>query len=101
MTGPSSLRRHRGRGSGRGGSLVTGHSSLITASESVVIYSFNSMLPHIQYLLRLGDNALILAQRLSEWCGHAPVLEEDLALANVALDLIGQARLVLAHAGRV
>jgi len=56
---------------------------------------------HLEYLLRLGDNALILGQRLSEWCGHAPVLEEDLALANMALDLIGQARLLLSHAGRL
>lgn len=54
---------------------------------------------HIDYLLRLGDNALILGQRLSEWCGHGPVLEEDIALANIALDLIGQARLLLSHAG--
>ena len=50
---------------------------------------------HLDYLLRLADNALILGQRLSEWCGHAPVLEEDLALANIALDLIGQARALL------
>ncbi len=50
------------------------------------------------YLLRLGDNPLILGQRLAEWCGHAPVLEEDIALTNIALDLIGQARLLLAHA---
>ena len=50
------------------------------------------------YLLRLGDDALILGQRLSEWCGHAPALEVDLSLANVALDLIGQAMLALAHA---
>ena len=48
-----------------------------------------------EYLLRLGDNCLILGHRLSEWCGHAPALEEDLALANVALDLIGQAQLWL------
>jgi ring-1,2-phenylacetyl-CoA epoxidase subunit PaaC len=53
------------------------------------------------YLLRLGDNALILGHRLSEWCGHGPVLEEDIALTNVALDLIGQARLYLAYAGEV
>ncbi len=51
-----------------------------------------------QYLLRLGDNALVLGQRLSEWTGHAPVVEEDLALTNVALDLIGQARLWLSYA---
>lgn len=56
---------------------------------------------HVEYVLRLGDSALILGQRLSEWCGHAPVLEEDLALANQALDLIGQARLLLSHAGRL
>lgn len=47
------------------------------------------------YSLRLGDDALILGQRLSEWCGHAPALEVDLSLANVALDLIGQATLFL------
>jgi ring-1,2-phenylacetyl-CoA epoxidase subunit PaaC len=53
----------------------------------------------VQYLLRIGDTALILAQRISEWCGHAPVLEEDIALSNMALDLLGQARAVLTHAG--
>lgn len=56
---------------------------------------------HFHYLLRLADNPLILGQRLSEWCGHGPVLEEDLALSNMALDLIGQARLLLTHAGNV
>jgi ring-1,2-phenylacetyl-CoA epoxidase subunit PaaC len=55
--------------------------------------------PEVQYLLRIGDTALVLAQRLSEWTGHAPVLEEDIALANMALDLIGQCRAVLTHAG--
>lgn len=53
------------------------------------------------YLLRLGDNALVLSQQLSAWCGHGPELEEDLALANVALDLLGQARFWLDYAGRV
>lgn len=48
--------------------------------------------------LRLGDSSLVLGQRLAEWTGHGPVLEEDIALANLALDLIGQARLLLAHA---
>ncbi|MDO5102442.1 MAG: 1,2-phenylacetyl-CoA epoxidase subunit PaaC [Lautropia sp.] len=43
-----------------------------------------------EFLLRMGDNTLILGHRISEWCGHAPVLEEDIAMANVALDLIGQ-----------
>lgn len=53
------------------------------------------------YLLRLGDNALILGQRLSEWCGHGPVLEQDIAVTNIALDLMGQARHWLALAGEV
>jgi ring-1,2-phenylacetyl-CoA epoxidase subunit PaaC len=57
--------------------------------------------PEVQYLLRIGDTCLILAQRLSEWCGHAPALEEDIAMANMALDLLGQARAVLTHAGQV
>ena len=52
-----------------------------------------------QYCLHLGDTSLILGHRLGEWCGHAPVLEEDIALTNVALDLIGQARLLLSQAG--
>jgi ring-1,2-phenylacetyl-CoA epoxidase subunit PaaC len=51
------------------------------------------------YLLGLGDDSLILGQRLSEWCGHAPVLEVDLSLANLALDLIGQATHLLGAAG--
>ncbi len=55
--------------------------------------------PQLHYLLRLGDTCLILGQRLGEWCGHAPILEEDIALANMALDLIGQARGVLTLAG--
>ncbi len=54
-----------------------------------------------EYLLRLGDNALILGHRLSEWCGHSPAIEEDLALSNVALDLIGQTQLWLNLAGQV
>jgi len=53
----------------------------------------------VGYLLRLGDDALVLGQRLSEWCGHAPVLEVDLSLANLALDLIGEANLLLGTAG--
>ena len=48
----------------------------------------------VDYLLHLADNALVLGQRNAEWCGHGPVLEEDIALSNVSLDLIGQARLL-------
>ncbi|MFO1283805.1 MAG: 1,2-phenylacetyl-CoA epoxidase subunit PaaC [Burkholderiales bacterium] len=54
-----------------------------------------------EFLLRLGDNALVLGQRLSEWVGKGPILEEDIAMTNVGLDLIGQARLWLAYAGEV
>lgn len=51
--------------------------------------------------LRMGDNTLILAQRVGAWCGHAPILEEDIALANVALDLIGQTKMWLSLAGEI
>jgi len=50
------------------------------------------------YLLHLADNALILGQRNAEWCGHGPILEEDIALSNNSLDLIGQARMLYQHA---
>ena len=53
------------------------------------------------FLCRMGDNTLVLGHRLSEWCGHAPVLEEDIALANIALDLIGQTRMWLGLAGDI
>jgi ring-1,2-phenylacetyl-CoA epoxidase subunit PaaC len=58
-------------------------------------------LPLFSYTLRLADNALVLGHRLSEWIGHAPLLEEELALGNVALDLIGEARALYAYAGTV
>ena len=56
---------------------------------------------HFRYLLRLGDTSLVLGQRLAEWVGHSPALEEDLGLANLSLDLVGQARLLLSHAGEL
>jgi ring-1,2-phenylacetyl-CoA epoxidase subunit PaaC len=52
-----------------------------------------------EYLVRLGDDALVLGQRLSEWCGHGPILEVDISLANLALDLVGQATLLLDEGG--
>jgi ring-1,2-phenylacetyl-CoA epoxidase subunit PaaC len=55
----------------------------------------------LRYVLRLGDTSLVLGQRLAEWVGHSPALEEDLGLANLSLDLIGQARLLLSYAGEV
>jgi ring-1,2-phenylacetyl-CoA epoxidase subunit PaaC len=57
--------------------------------------------PLVLYTLRRADDALILGHRLSEWCGHAPMLEEDMALANMGLDLLGQARELYAYAARV
>ncbi len=54
-----------------------------------------------EYVLRLGDNGLILSQRLGEWCGKGPALEEDMALTNVALDLLGQARMWLSYAAEL
>ena len=52
-------------------------------------------------MLRIADSSLILGHRLSEWCGHGPVIEEDIALTNIALDLIGQARLLYSHAAAI
>jgi ring-1,2-phenylacetyl-CoA epoxidase subunit PaaC len=57
--------------------------------------------PRVRYVLRLADASLVLAQRLGEWIGHAPALEEDLGLANTALDLMGQARLLFGYAGQL
>ena len=54
-----------------------------------------------QYVVRLGDNALINGQRLAEWCGHGPFVEEDIAMTNTALDLVGRARMLLTYAGEV
>ncbi|MBK5285169.1 MAG: phenylacetate-CoA oxygenase subunit PaaC, partial [Bacteroidia bacterium] len=54
-----------------------------------------------EYCLRLGDTSLILGQRLSEWCGLGPILEEDIAMSNIALDLLGQSRIILTYAGEV
>jgi ring-1,2-phenylacetyl-CoA epoxidase subunit PaaC len=54
-----------------------------------------------EYLLRLGDSSLIIGHRLSEWCGHGPILEEDIALINIALDFVGNATSLLTYAGQV
>jgi ring-1,2-phenylacetyl-CoA epoxidase subunit PaaC len=59
------------------------------------------MAPLFPYLLRLADDRLVLGHRLSEWCGHGPILEEDIALANISLDLIGEATLLLKLAGEI
>ena len=57
--------------------------------------------PLVLYALRRADDALILGHRLSEWCGHAPMLEEDMALANMGLDLLGQARALYSYAAQI
>jgi ring-1,2-phenylacetyl-CoA epoxidase subunit PaaC len=57
--------------------------------------------PAVEYLLRHGDDRLVLGHRLSEWCGHAPILEEDIALGNIALDLLGQGTALLGLAGEL
>ncbi len=57
--------------------------------------------PLVEYLLRLGDDRLVLGHRMSEWCGHGPILEEDIAMSNIALDLIGHASMLLGLAGEV
>lgn len=57
--------------------------------------------PLLTYVLDRADDALILGHRLSEWCGHAPIMEEDMALANMGLDLIGQARALYAYASEI
>ena len=69
----------------------------MAATTSIAV----SETPLITYVLRRADDALVLGHRLSEWCGHAPVLEEELALANIALDLIGQARSLYDYAARL
>jgi ring-1,2-phenylacetyl-CoA epoxidase subunit PaaC len=58
-------------------------------------------LAHIAYTLQIADNALILGHRLSEWCGHGPVLEQDIAITNTALDHIGQSRNAYQHAANL
>jgi ring-1,2-phenylacetyl-CoA epoxidase subunit PaaC len=90
----------------RTGPLLAGTSGLLATfpgafsrSEAMSTMLTTSSAAHVEYVLRIADSSLILGQRLAEWCGHGPVIEEDIALTNVALDLIGQARLLLAHAG--
>jgi ring-1,2-phenylacetyl-CoA epoxidase subunit PaaC len=69
--------------------------------NAVNLGAANANTPLVNYLLRLGDTSLVLGQRLGEWIGHSPALEEDLGLANLSLDLVGQARLLLTYAGEV
>jgi ring-1,2-phenylacetyl-CoA epoxidase subunit PaaC len=73
-----------------------------TAGAATVTTTAAAAAPALmRYVLRLADLPLVLGQRLGEWVGHAPALEEDLGLANLALDLLGQARLLLTYAGEL
>ena len=55
----------------------------------------------VEYLFRLGDSSLIIGHRLSEWCGHGPILEEDIAMTNIALDFVGNATAILTYAAQL
>jgi len=78
---------------------TTASASTATPSTTTESIAFTPT-PTQAYLMRIGDTCLIHAQRLAEWSGHAPILEEDIALTNLALDLVGQARALLTHVGR-
>jgi ring-1,2-phenylacetyl-CoA epoxidase subunit PaaC len=78
---------------------TTASTSASVASTTTESIAF-APTPQQAYLMRIGDTCLIHAQRLAEWSGHAPILEEDIALTNLALDLVGQARALLTHVGQ-
>src|SRR5262249_4579789 len=112
---PQRRREHLGRAVGRDHGQLAGREGAHVRAGQQQGLSAPDLLPDargseapvssdrqlFEYLLRLGDNALVLAQRLGEWVGHGPVLEEDIALTNVGLDVLGQARLWLSYAGEV
>ena len=83
-----------------GGNSASGD-EWVPGARSSTATSGASENPAFEYILRLADDRLVLGHRLSEWCGHAPILEEDIALANTALDLIGQASALLKLAGEI
>src|SRR5499427_10221256 len=98
MPAPSALRAWAGSRAaiGRAGRRErSAEVSLTTTSIKI------AQTPIVLYVLRRADDALILGHRLSEWCGHAPMLEEDMALANMGLDLLGQARELYSYAAKV
>lgn len=75
--------------------------SLLAAPADAPTRPASATDPRLPYLLRIADTGLVWSQRIAEWCGHAPVLEEDIATANIALDLLGQARALLTHVGTI
>jgi ring-1,2-phenylacetyl-CoA epoxidase subunit PaaC len=85
----------------RKGALLRMRSENLSRSFNMSVASISvSETPLVLYTLRRADDALILGHRLSEWCGHAPAMEEDMALANMGLDLLGQARELYAYAAK-
>ena len=82
-------------------STATRRSTPCRTAWNICEATMTTLNPVATYALRLGDNGLILAQRLGAWCGHAPELEIDLALANIGLDLLGQARNFLSYAAEL
>jgi ring-1,2-phenylacetyl-CoA epoxidase subunit PaaC len=79
--------------------VATQAPALATKAPSVATNA--PALAHIDYILHLADNALVHGQRIAEWCSHGPVLEEDIAMANIGLDHIGQARMLYQHAAKL
>src|SRR5689334_710774 len=75
----------------------------VAPSETAALNSYSPDLRQqlFQYVLQLADTSLILGHRLSEWCGHGPVLEQDLAMANIALDLLGETRSLYQYAAEL
>ncbi len=96
-------------GSAKSGSAKSGSAKSTAAKSANAPVVTPSVVPGpapapnalFEYLLRLGDERLVLGHRLGEWCGHGPILEEDIAVSNVALDLLGQATMLLRLAGEV
>lgn len=86
---------------GTGNREPTAQSGWVPGAKPTTATSGLTENPAFEYVLRLADDRLVLGHRLSEWCGHAPILEEDIALANTALDLIGQASALLKLAGEI
>ncbi len=81
--------------------LQTSNSELRTPNSKLQTPNSELQTPNGKLSLRLADNTLILSQRLGEWCGHGPVLEQDIALTNIALDLLGQARMLYSYAAEL
>ncbi len=79
--------------------IKSGHAINFINSNPTI--DLHKMTPLTNYILHLADNALILAQRNAEWCGHGPVLEQDIAITNISLDLLGQARNLYQYAAKV